>query len=255
MNSSMLERFAPALTGAHPPLCRDERLLLARDGEVASYYAPFEWSNEEAKVVLVGITPGPTQMRNALEAARRALLNGQDPASALAAAKQTAGFSGEPLRSNLVAQLNHWGLHTWLGLSDTAHLFGAARNLLHTTSLLQFPVFVGGQPYRGTPDMLSHRLLKAQLFEYFVAEVERLRDAVFLGLGPTVHHVLDVLVRRGALPRSRVLSGLSHPSGNSTYRVRYLVGARTGPLPHATSSGAYDRGRLAFQAAVGLGHL
>jgi hypothetical protein len=38
-------------------------------------------------------------------------------------AKSAGALSGEPLRSNLINQLNHWGFHNWLSLSDSADLF------------------------------------------------------------------------------------------------------------------------------------
>lgn len=44
----------------------DERLLIDREGNLSVYYAPFEYVNPAARVVIVGITPGRTQMRNAL---------------------------------------------------------------------------------------------------------------------------------------------------------------------------------------------
>lgn len=52
---------------------RDGRLLMDSDGAVKIYYAPFEYINPEARIVLVGITPGPTQMVNANNEARQAL--------------------------------------------------------------------------------------------------------------------------------------------------------------------------------------
>ena len=48
-------------------------LLLAQEGSLSVYnYAPFEWVNRQAKVVLVGITPGRTQ-----DAGRQELANQQ----------------------------------------------------------------------------------------------------------------------------------------------------------------------------------
>ncbi|MEF8747353.1 MAG: hypothetical protein V5B31_05795 [Candidatus Accumulibacter propinquus] len=73
------------------------------------YYAPFEYINPSARIVLVGITPGPTQMVNANNEARRVLLAGKTFSEAIQAAKGVGAFSGEPLRTNLINQLNHWG--------------------------------------------------------------------------------------------------------------------------------------------------
>ena len=72
----------------------DDRLLLDREGPVSVYYAPFDCINRDAKIVIAGITPGKTQMLNALREARNQLLNGASHEAALEAAKRTASFSG-----------------------------------------------------------------------------------------------------------------------------------------------------------------
>ncbi len=73
MKTDLIERYAPVLCGSMPPVVRDSRLLMDASGDVKIYYAPFEYINPNARVVLVGITPGPTQMVNANNEARRAL--------------------------------------------------------------------------------------------------------------------------------------------------------------------------------------
>jgi hypothetical protein len=216
-------------------------------GDVKIYYAPFEHINPSARIVLVGITPGPTQMVNANNEARRVLLSGKSHAEAIRTAKSVGAFSGEPLRSNLINQLNHWGFHKWLNLSDSAALFSTSRHLVQTTSLLRYPVFVNYNDYRGNPDMTKHPMLRKYLLENFAAEVEELKDAVFVGLGPQVQKVLDRLIQERALKPDRVIGGMLHPSGNCTYRIKYLIGDRSASVPHATNPVPYDQGRRAFQ--------
>jgi hypothetical protein len=71
--------------------------------------------------VLVGITPGTQQTRNALVAVRAALLSGATATEALATANRTASFSGA-MRSNLVAMLDRIGLHEVLGIDSCAQV-------------------------------------------------------------------------------------------------------------------------------------
>lgn len=67
MKTDLFGRFAPIigslsdaeLAGA-PSLY--EKLSLAQDGALRVCYAPFDYVNPTAKLVLVGITPGTTQM-------------------------------------------------------------------------------------------------------------------------------------------------------------------------------------------------
>ncbi|MEX0707477.1 MAG: hypothetical protein WD078_05890 [Woeseia sp.] len=151
------------------------------------------------------------------------------------------------MRSNLISQLNHWGFHKWLGLSDSVDLFSSSRHLVQTTSLLRYPVFVKDDDYRGTPDMTKHPLLRKYLLENFAAEVEELKGAVFVGLGPQVQKVLDRLIQERVLKPERVIGGMLHPSGNCTYRINYLIGDRNVPVPHATNPVPYDQGQQAFR--------
>lgn len=243
----LIERFAHVLCEDLAPVARDRRLEMDRNGSVAIYYAPFEFINRDARVVLVGITPGPSQMVNACLAARSVLLSGGKSDEAVRASKSLGAFSGEPLRGNLLRQLRHWGVHEWLGIDDVGDLFGASRHLLQTTSLLRYPTFVGEKPYAGNPDMTGHPLLQRYLLEHFVQEVQVLPQAVFVALGPVVQRVMQTLVRQHLIPQERVITGMLHPSGQCTYRINYLVGPRNDSAPHATNVVAYDRGREIFQ--------
>jgi hypothetical protein len=218
-------------------------------GDVKIYYAPFEFINPAARVVLVGMTPGPTQMVNGNNEARRMLLAAQPPTDTevIQAAMRIGAFSGEPLRSNLIKQLNHWGFHEWLGLSNSADLFEDARHLMQTTSLLRYPVFVQDHPYCGLPDMIKHPLLSRYLHEHFVADIKNLENAVFVGLGPRVQKVLDRLIQERVLDPDRVIGGMLHPSGNNTFRINYLVGERNASVPSVTNPVPYDQGRRTFR--------
>ncbi|MGH7090566.1 MAG: hypothetical protein ACREFQ_16855, partial [Stellaceae bacterium] len=64
-------------------------------------YAPFDFVNLAARLVIVGLTPGRQQMRNALYEARRLLVAGASIEAAAQAAKVYASFSGS-MRTNLV---------------------------------------------------------------------------------------------------------------------------------------------------------
>lgn len=247
MNAKYFRQFAPVLTDPYAPKQRDKRLLIAEDGKLKVYYAPFEYVNPKARIVLVGITPGPTQMENANSEARSALRRGCSEEEAMKRAKLTASFSGEPLRGNLIKQLDHWGVPQWLGIDNAASLFNANADLLQSTSLLRYPTFVDDTGYNGSPNMIRNPFLRPFLYDHFVDEVRLLPDAVFFGLGPKVHPVLDQLVQNGVIRPEQVASGLLHPSGNNTYRIAYLTGRRSEPAPHATDPRTYDEGRLRFR--------
>ena len=228
----------------------NEKLRIAQDGLVEVCYAPFEYINQQARIVIVGITPGRTQMLNALRECRRQLDAGADDQQALKAAKQTGAFSGA-MRPNLVALLNHVGLQHWLGLSSCEALFNEASSMVQTTSVLRNPVFVDGDNYNGTPNMITHPLLQKQLLDGFGQDAKALPEAVFIPLGDKVALALHFLADRGLIAKERILDGLPHPSGANAERIAYFLGNKErSALSRKTSPDKLDQARTGLMARV-----
>ncbi len=224
MKQNLFARFAPTIRDIE--ICDlDDRLLLDRDGPVSVYYAPFDYINGDAKIVIAGITPGKTQMLNALREARKQLLNGASHETALEAAKRTASFSGA-MRPNLINLLDYIGVNKWLRINTCGRLFDNSTKLVQTTSVLRFPVFINGSNYNGTPDMLKHALLRRHLLEHFGAEAALLKNAVFVPLGGTVVEAFRFLAKEGLINHERILDGLPHPSGANAERIAYFLGTK-----------------------------
>jgi len=156
MDTNLFEQFAPVIRSLSdseldPGSCSlTDKMRLAKDGDIEICYVPFEYVNPKARIVIVGITPGRTQMINALREARNQLIRGADAITALKAAKRTGAFSGA-MRPNLVDLLDCVGLNGWLGLDSCDRLFGSAADLLQSTSALQNAVFLRDGNYNGTP--------------------------------------------------------------------------------------------------------
>ena len=230
METTLFSRFTPvirALSAAElngtTPI--NEKMRIAEDGDIEVCYAPFEYVNRQAKVVIVGITPGKTQMLNAIKEARRQLDLGADASTALRSAKTVGAFSGT-MRPNLVALLDCIGIHRWLGIGSSDNLFGTASNLVQTASVLRNPVFVKGGDYNGTPNMTRHPLLRAHLLSQFGEDAKALPNAVFVPLGDKVSEALHFLADQGAIDRKRILDGLPHPSGANAERIAYFLGRK-----------------------------
>lgn len=248
MQKPLIHQFAPVirtlsasdLAGA-PTL--DDKLRLAQDGDIKVCYAPFEHINPRARVVIVGITPGRTQMLNALREARRQLDIGSDLDTTLAAAKQTGAFSGA-MRPNLVNLLDRIGLNRLLKIPSCEALFGSAAHLVQTTSVLRNPVFVRGGNYNGTPNMTRHPLLREQLVSHFGEDVKALPNALFVPLGDKVGEALHFLADRGMMDRNRILDGLPHPSGANAERIAYFLGNKNrSALSAKTNADKLDQAR------------
>jgi hypothetical protein len=225
--------------------------LLAGAGPLSAHYIPFDYVNEHARVVVVGITPGFAQWKNAVREARRQLALGAPEHELLRAAKYTGAFSGA-IRPNLVALLDSVGLQRWLGIASCATLFGADAHLMHVTAALRHPIFVDGANYNGAnPNMVTTPLLQSQLLDYFALEAAQLPDAVFVPLGPKVGQALSWLALRGILDEGRILHGIPHPSGANAERIAYFLGRKEkSTLSSRTNGARIDADRLALRAKM-----
>ncbi|MFO7170211.1 MAG: hypothetical protein DIU80_019475 [Chloroflexota bacterium] len=220
----LFDRFAARIAALpeHTPLRREDLLvpefLLAADGPLELYYAPFDYVNERARVVLIGIAPGWYQAELAHRTARDALRAGASLAEAGERARTTASFSGA-IRSNLVAMLDGLGLHAALGLASCWELFGERADLLATSAVVRYPLFVRGGNYTGYgPEPLRHPLLRRFVVEALASELARMPRALVVPLGKSVAASIDHLVSAGVLEAERCLPGLPHPSGANAHR-------------------------------------
>jgi hypothetical protein len=182
------------------------------------YYAPFDFLNIEAKVAVVGIIPGWTQMEIAFRQAWTVLRNGGSATEAVRKAKAQASFAGA-MRNNLVKMLDEIGLQTAMGLKSCHDLFGCDSQLVHTTSAIRHPVFVHGRNYTGhSPNLLSHPVLVRYVESVLAAELTILRQALVIPLGKCVDAALRRLIQTGVLSARRCLLGFPHPSGANGHR-------------------------------------
>jgi hypothetical protein len=200
-------------------LLTDDFRIVKEDG-LEIFYAPFDYVNRQAKVIVVGITPGWTQMEVAYRQARLDLVAGLGAAEVCRRAKEQAGFAGG-MRANLVSMLDGIGLPGYLGLRESGLLFSSHRSLLHTTSAIRYPVFVERKNYTGhRPKLLKHETLRTFLDTHLAQELEEASGAVIVPLGKAVSEALSYLVERGVVDQWRCLIGFPHPSGLNVRRVQ-----------------------------------
>lgn len=227
-----------------------QSLQMAKKGKISIYYTPFDYVNTQARIILVGITPGFTQLVNALREAQIQIKSGADHVTALKAAKRTGAFSGT-MRPNLVAMLDHLDVNAWLGINSSDALFGDASHLVHTTSVLRHPVFVDGENYNGTPSMIKTAILQDFMLEHFAKEVAALPNAIFIPLGPKVSEAMSWLASEGVIDGSRVLDGMPHPSGANAERIAYFLGQKPkSMLSSKTNPAKLDNAKTALIAKM-----
>jgi hypothetical protein len=112
VNYELFEKYESAIRGYQGPQGdpQSPSLRMHRNGGLVVYYAPFEWVNPAAKVVLVDTTPWKAQADIAFAEANRALLEGAPASEVLRRANLAAAFAGVT-RQRVVALLDHIGVH------------------------------------------------------------------------------------------------------------------------------------------------
>ncbi|MFD1956639.1 hypothetical protein ACFSL6_21255 [Paenibacillus thailandensis] len=193
-------------------------LLIEEQDDLKMYYIPFNTVNAEAKVFIIGITPGFTQMEIAIRQARTDFLNGLPDEEVYRRAKRQASFAGS-MRRNLIAMLDELGLPDALSLRSSADLFQNRNDLLHTTSVVRYPVFAKGRNYTGhNPEILKSPMLSRFACGLFRWEIETVGQALVIPLGKAVSGVLRHFINEGIVPENRCLLDFPHPSGANGHR-------------------------------------
>lgn len=221
-----LNRFKPLIAElpVSDRLSRDHLLSdyfrLYDDDHLSIYYTPFDYANGDAKVAIIGITPGWTQMELAYRVFRHGLAQRKSLEEICSDIEHTASFAGS-MRTNLVRMLDELGLPDMLKISSSAELFGIHDDLVHTTSAVRYPVFVNGRNYTGSqPKILKHPKLKFYVDTLLLEELKLASDALIVPLGKAVSQVLDYLIHAKSLKAERCLLDFPHPSGANGHRKK-----------------------------------
>lgn len=197
-----------------------EKFLIEETGEIKMYYAPFDHINKNAKVILIGITPGWTQMEIAIREARQGLVRQLPPESILERAKFAASFAGA-MRTNLITMLDELDLNKIMGIDSTETLFNMQKHLLHPTSVLRYPVFVSGENYAGhMPKLVKTPMFIRISHRYLPEELLTAKNALIIPLGKCVESVLKSLIYKNHLSAEKCLFDFPHPSPANGWRIR-----------------------------------
>ncbi|MFP7735867.1 uracil-DNA glycosylase family protein [Priestia aryabhattai] len=196
--------------------------LIRQENELSMYYSPHnDYINPDAHIVIAGITPGWFQMKTAFKQCTSSLSQHHSLEEVLYETKKAASFSGT-MRVNLIEMLDQCGISKAMGINSAAELFASQRDLLHTTSVLKYPVFYKGKNYTGhQPPIERSSLLSRYAFEVFPQELKEVTNpCLIVPLGKAVEQVLRKLSREPSLSRHTYLFGFPHPSGANGHRKR-----------------------------------
>lgn len=197
-----------------------DHFLYAQDNKLEVFWAPFEYINKDAKVIILGITPGWTQMQLAYNYVRKNI-GIEKKEIMFRNAKKQASFGGKGIRKNLIEMLDGIQLNEHLNIKTCAELYRDMNHLLHSASTLRYPVFINKKNYTGSnPSMLKHPLLLRIIHDLLVPELSDIKDAVIIPAGKAVSEVLHYLVREGKIHNNTILFNFPHPSGANGHRKK-----------------------------------
>lgn len=199
----------------------NEQFELYNKENMKIYYAPHnETINNKAKIFIVGITPGWTQTSIAYETAHNGIINNLEPELIKKECKKNSRFAGS-MRKNLIEMLDELNINEKLDLDSCSELFEEKDYLLHTTSIIPYPVFINNKNYTGSnPKIMDNEILYSYVKRYFYNEIEKLPNVLIVPLGKAVEEVLKKMIKDNFIKEEQCLLGFPHPSGANGHRKK-----------------------------------
>ena len=200
-----------------------EDFLVDKENNIEIYYSPHnDYINKDAKVVIVGITPGFQQMNLAFSTARLEIELGSEIEEIKYKCKVASRFSGT-MRKNIITMLDDIGLNAALNIKSCEELFLNKDNLLHTISLIPYPTFVKKENYSGhTPKLSKSDFLMKYVnnnFKNGLNNLNNIEEILFIPLGRAVEEILINLADKNFIKRDQILLNFPHPSGANVNRL------------------------------------
>ncbi len=196
--------------------------LYFKDG-LEVYYSQGGYVRRKARIVLVGVTPGWSQMELSYRMARTLIERWRDHGRILSEIKRQIAFAGS-MRRNLLRMLDELRLPNHLGVETSEVIFEEKANLVHTTSALRYPIFYRGKNYTGhTPKILSREIHRMMVEKLLCQELRQVQTALVIPLGDASSKAVEYLVDCGKIEKRRCLFGFPHPSGANAHRVKQFA--------------------------------
>ena len=198
----------------------NEQFELYNKENMKIYYAPHnETINNKARIFIVGITPGWTQTSIAYKTAHNGIINHLEPEVIKKECKKNSRFAGS-MRKNLIEMLDELNLNKKLHMDSCSELFEEKDYLLHTTSIIPYPVFINNKNYTGSnPKIMDNEVLYSYVKKYFYKETDKLQNALIIPLGKVVEEILQQMIKENLIKEEQCLLGFPHPSGANVNRV------------------------------------
>lgn len=210
-----------SLSGFDKENILNEKFELYNKDNMKIYYAPHnETINNKARIFIVGITPGWTQTSIAYKTAHNGIINHLEQEVIKKECKKNSRFAGS-MRKNLIEMLDELNLNKKLHMDSCSELFEEKDYLLHTTSIIPYPVFINNKNYTGSnPKIMDNEILYSYVKKYFYNEIEKLPNVLIVPLGKAVEEVLEKMIKDNLIKEEQCLLGFPHPSGANGHRKK-----------------------------------
>ena len=117
--------------------------------------------------------------------------------------------------------LDELELSNKLGIPTFKDLFESQSHLLHSTSILKYPVFISHKNYNGNnPRLLDSTILWNSVKTEFLEEIKDFENTLIIPLGKRVDNIFQNLGIQEKLTSNRILHNFPHPSGANGHRVK-----------------------------------
>ena len=181
----------------------------------------FEYVNERAEVVIVGITPGNSQINKS-----EGLVDSKEY-------KRAYAFSGTTMRKNIIAMLDFIHVNDLLGIETCKSLWADDFDEVEMTSLLKRPTYMvseGGENdkkemFNDVSRIFENDKLKEEFERGFKYDCSLYSNAkLYVACGKGVYEVLQQLQSDGTISRYAKVVAIAHPSGQNCGGVGCYLG-------------------------------
>jgi len=179
--------------------------------------AALDYVNPNAQVVIVGITPGNSQM------------SGSREMMSLRDIKRQYAFAGT-MRPNLINMLDYIGINKLLGIDSCETLWDRDFDQVDMTSILKDAVYEikrdGKKTMFNDVSKIDKSMkLKKLLVDGFITNSKEYKhDVLYIACGPGVYDVLKKLQIEKRI--NGLVIAIAHPSGANAGRVNCYIGKK-----------------------------
>ena len=177
----------------------------------------FDYVNPKAEVVIVGITPGNSQLDGSRD--------GMSPREI----KRKYAFAGS-MRHWLVNMLDYIGINQLLNIGTCSSLWGDDFDKVEMTSLLKDATYEikkdgSREMFRHASKIEKSKKLTRMLEDGFVKNCGKYENSVlFVACGPGVYDILKKLQNEKKI--EGLVAGIAHPSGENLGRILCYMGQK-----------------------------